>query len=48
MGRAARASVAERSWPVLCEQLLDHYRTAMAGDVGDRRCTRQPCVSTGR
>jgi phosphatidylinositol alpha 1,6-mannosyltransferase len=35
MGRAARASVVERSWPVLCEQLLDHYRTATAGDVGD-------------
>jgi phosphatidylinositol alpha 1,6-mannosyltransferase len=39
---AARASVAQRTWPHLCDQLLDHYRSVMrpwsAGDlVADRR-----------
>jgi phosphatidylinositol alpha 1,6-mannosyltransferase len=33
MGRAARASVEERTWPRLCDELLGHYGTVLGVDV---------------
>jgi phosphatidylinositol alpha 1,6-mannosyltransferase len=30
MGRAAQEAVRGRTWPVVCEQLMDHYAFAMA------------------
>jgi len=31
MGRAARASVRERTWPTVMDQLVGHYRAAIGG-----------------
>ncbi|MGY5763675.1 glycosyltransferase family 4 protein [Brachybacterium sp. DNPG3] len=36
MGRAALESVRKRTWPVLCEQLEGHYRTAISAAAARR------------
>ena len=42
---AAHRSVLGRSWPVICEQLLDHYDAVRAGDRLVCASCREPCCS---
>jgi phosphatidylinositol alpha 1,6-mannosyltransferase len=35
-GRAGRQAVLSRSWPVMCDQLIDHYQAALAGPEARR------------
>ena len=35
-GAAARESVAQRTWPALCEQLIGHYAEVIGGAGVDR------------